>query len=74
MTGRPFQLRLRLEMPLEDTLDVYTAAALAKVSPQTMRRWCDEGRFPVWKLVGQWRIDRIPFYEWMRSKRIAPAE
>lgn len=68
----PIQLKLHLELPLEDTLDVFTAARVALVSPNTLRRWCDEGRFPCWKLVGQWRVEREPFYEWLRSKRISP--
>lgn len=72
--SRPVQLRLRLEFPLEDTLDVYEAAAVARVSLNTMRRWCDEGRFACWKLVGQWRIEREAFYYWMRSRRINPAD
>jgi hypothetical protein len=68
----PLQLKLRLELPLEDTLDVFTAARIALVSANTIRRWCDQGRFPCYKLVGQWRIERYPFYAWIESKRIFP--
>ncbi len=74
MTGRPVQLRLRLEFPLADTLDVYTAARVAVVSPWTIRRWCEQAMFPCYKLVRQWRIERVAFYDWIRSRRISPLD
>jgi excisionase family DNA binding protein len=70
----PVQLKLTLELPLEDTLDVFTAARIARVSAPTIRRWCDQGMFPCYKLVGQWRVERAAFYEWIRSKRTSPLE
>jgi predicted site-specific integrase-resolvase len=70
----PVQLKLVLELPLEDTLDVFTAARIARVSAATMRRWCDAGLFPCYKLVGQWRVERAAFYDWIRSRRISPLE
>jgi predicted site-specific integrase-resolvase len=73
VVGIPVQLKLLL-LPLEDTLDVFSAARVAKVSPSTLRRWCELGFFPCYKLVGNWRIERESFYEWIRSKRISPSE
>ncbi|MGE5487556.1 MAG: helix-turn-helix domain-containing protein [bacterium] len=70
----PVQLKLKLELPLEDTLDVFTAARIARVSTWTIRRWCEQGLFPCYKLVGQWRVERAPFYAWIHSRRITPAE
>jgi len=52
---------------LEDTLDVFTAARMARVSPESMRRWCDEGRIHAYKLVGRWRIYREPFETWLSA-------
>lgn len=60
------QLKLAF-VALEDTIDVFTAARLARVSPESMRRWCDEGRLPAYKLVGRWRIKREPFMTWLRA-------
>ena len=57
---KPVQLRLPL-VPLEDTIDVFTAARTANVSQETMRRWCDEGHVAAYKLVGRWRIDLAEF-------------
>lgn len=57
---KPVQLRLPL-VPLEATIDVFTAARTAGVSEETMRRWCDEGRVAAYKLVGRWRIDQEQF-------------
>jgi excisionase family DNA binding protein len=67
---RPVQLQLKLELPLEDTIDVFTAARVARCSTDTIRRWCDAGRFPAFKLVGRYRIERQPFYAWISSRRI----
>jgi excisionase family DNA binding protein len=62
----PQQLKLPL-VALEETLDVWTAARIARVSPETIRRWCDEGRITAYKLVGRWRIDREAFYAFLAS-------
>ena len=62
----PQQLKLPL-VPLEETLDVWTAARIAKVSPESIRRWCDEGRITAYKLVGRWRIEREAFYSFLAS-------
>lgn len=64
----PQQLKLPL-VPLEETLDVWTAARIAKVSPESIRRWCDEGRITAYKLVGRWRIERSAFYSFLESCR-----
>lgn len=69
---QPVQLRLPLELPLADTMDVFTAARVAQVTPSTMRRWCELGFFPAYKLVGVWRVERESFYTWVRSRRISP--
>lgn len=63
---RPQQLKLAL-VPLEETIDVWTAARVARVSPETIRRWCDEGRLAAYKLVGRWRIERAEFYNFLSS-------
>lgn len=64
------QLKLAF-VALEDTIDVFTAARMARVSPESMRRWCDEGRVSAYKLVGRWRIDREAFYSWLQAHRIS---
>ena len=68
---QPIQLKLTLELPLEDTLDTFTAARIARCSPETIRRWCDQGRFPAYKLVGRYRIERAAFYSWLKSLKIS---
>jgi predicted site-specific integrase-resolvase len=50
-----------ITLPLEETVDVATAARMAMVSQTTVRRWCDEGRIACLKPFGRWRIYRIPF-------------
>jgi predicted site-specific integrase-resolvase len=50
------------ELPLHDTVDAFTAARIASVSPATIRRWCEDGRVGAWKLVGRWRVDRAGLY------------
>jgi hypothetical protein len=66
---QPEQLKFIFERPLEDTVEVAIAATMAQCSPETMRRWCDEGRFEAIKLVGRWRIYRKPFLAWIQSRR-----
>lgn len=61
---RPQQLKLPL-VPMAETIDVWTAARLAEVSQESIRRWCDEGRITAYKLVGRWRIDREAFYAFL---------
>lgn len=65
---RPQQLKLQLEMPLSDTITVEDAAIVAKTSVTTIRRWCEDRRFPSYKLVKLWRIERKPFYAWIESR------
>jgi hypothetical protein len=64
--ARPQQLKLPL-VPLEETIDVWTAARIARVSPETIRRWCDAGLFPSWKLVGRWKVERAGFYNFLTT-------
>jgi excisionase family DNA binding protein len=62
--------QLKLEFaPLEETIDVFTAARAARVSCETIRRWCEEHRFRSYKLVGRWRIDRSAFQSFLNSAR-----
>ena len=65
---KPVQLSLPL-VPLEDTLDVFSAARATGVSPETIRRWCDEGRITSYKLVGRWRIDKQAFLMFLEECR-----
>ena len=69
---RPQQLKLQLELPLEDTIDVFTASRVAKVSTSTIQRWCEEKRFPSFKLGRPWMIERKPFYAWIESRHFRP--
>ena len=62
-----------VELPLKDTIDVFTAARMAAVSAETIRRWCDEGRVPCVKLVGRWRIFRSEFLAWIEESAVIPA-
>jgi excisionase family DNA binding protein len=62
-----------IELPLRDTIDVFTASRMADVSPETVRRWCDEGRIPCVKLVGRWRIYRAEYLDWIKSSTVSPA-
>lgn len=52
---------------IEDTVDCATAARIAQVSSETVRRWCDLGLIPAYKLVGRWRINRAQFIEWLEE-------
>lgn len=61
-----------IELPLEDTVDVHTAARIAQVSSSTVRRWCDEGRVAACKPVGRWRIYRTEFLTWIKSTNQLP--
>ena len=56
-------------LPLADTINVFTAARVAGVSVETIRRWCEERRIVSWKLVGRWRIDRQAFYSFLDDAR-----
>lgn len=49
-------------LPLDDSLDVFTAARIAKVSTATMRHWCEQGRVGAWKPGGRWRVDKASLY------------
>lgn len=59
------QLKLPFLYRVEETIDSYTAARIAQVSEETIRRWCDMGQIPAYKLVGRWRINRARFMEWL---------
>ena len=59
---QPTQLKLNLVLPLDDSLDTFTAARVAKVSESTIRRWCEEARVTACKPVGRWRVDRRSLY------------
>lgn len=59
------QLRLPFLYRIEETIDPHTAARMADVSEETVRRWCDAGQVPAYKLVGRWRINRALFVEWL---------
>ncbi|MFB3828942.1 MAG: helix-turn-helix domain-containing protein [Bryobacteraceae bacterium] len=61
-----------IELPLRDMIDVFTAARAVGVSPETIRRWCDQGRIPCVKLVGRWRIFRSEFVTWISTSTILP--
>ena len=50
-------------LPLDDAIEVFHAARIAKVSPSTMRRWCEEKRVKAWKPVGRWRVERTSLYD-----------
>jgi hypothetical protein len=63
----PVQLKLNLVLPLDDTIDTFTAARIAKVTESTMRRWCEEARVHAWKPVGRWRVDRKSLYELIKA-------
>jgi excisionase family DNA binding protein len=66
MHQRHEQLRLHF-VKIEETLDVWMAARIAKVSVGTIRRWCEEGRIEAYKLVGRWRIPRAAFLDFLRA-------
>lgn len=61
------QLKLPFLYRVEETIDSSTAARIAKVSEETIRRWCDHGEIPSYKLVGRWRIDRAAFIAWLEK-------
>ena len=63
-----------IELPLEDTIDVHTAARMAAVSDNTVRRWCDEGRIACCKPAGRWRIFRSQFLAWIQSSITTPVQ
>jgi excisionase family DNA binding protein len=56
------QLKLNLVLPLEDTIDVFTAARIARVHENTIRRWCEEGRLSANRIGKKWRVYRAPLY------------
>ena len=62
----------QLTLPLfaVETLDVTTAARLARVSPETMRRWCECRIVPAFKLVGRWRLLRREFHAWLEQHSV----
>jgi len=61
------QLKLPFLYKVEETISTYTAARIAQVSEETVRRWCDQGTLPAYKFVGRWRIERALFQEWLAS-------
>ena len=61
-------LQLKLDYVLADTITITTAARVANHSEETIRRWCEQGRFEACKPVGQWRIYRESFTAWLRSR------
>lgn len=56
-----------IELPLQDTIDVHTAARMARVCPSTVRRWCDEGKVAACKPAGRWRVYRSEYVVWLTS-------
>ena len=62
MDRQPEQLKLNLVLPLDDTIDTFTAARIAKVTEPTIRRWCEAGRVRACKPVGRWCVDRKSLY------------
>lgn len=65
------QLKLCFLYRVEETVGPRTAARIAKVSEQTIRRWCEMGQIPAYKLVGRWRINRAGFTEWLDALKRA---
>ena len=61
-------VQLTLEYVLADTITIAKAAQVANHSEETIRRWCEQGRFDACKPVGQWRIYRGSFIAWLRSR------
>jgi excisionase family DNA binding protein len=70
----PHRAKGLIERPLEDTIDVHTAARIAAVSDGTVRRWCDEGRIACCKPAGRWRVFRTQFLAWIESSVSNPAQ
>ncbi|GMU21166.1 MAG: helix-turn-helix domain-containing protein [Bryobacteraceae bacterium] len=68
------QLKLPFMFRLRETVDTSTAARIAKVSEETIRRWCDTGKLPAYKLVGRWRIHRVQFIRWLDALQRDVAE
>jgi predicted site-specific integrase-resolvase len=60
--NQPVQLCLNLVLPLDESIDTFTAARIAKVSEITMRRWCNDGVVGACKPVGRWRVDKKSLY------------
>ncbi len=69
----PVQLKLNLVLPLDDTLDTFTAARIAKVTESSVRRWCEEGRVHAWKPVGRWRVCRTSLYALINKSNNNPS-
>jgi len=74
MDNQPIQLKLNLVLPLDDTLDTFTAARIAKVTEKTMRQWCERGRVGAWKPVGRWRVERKSLYALIAAGRNSSPE
>jgi hypothetical protein len=72
--AQPVQLKLNLQLPLEESFDVFTAARVAKVSQKTMRRWCEENRVVAFKPVGRWRVDMQSLYSLIAASRNGAAQ
>jgi excisionase family DNA binding protein len=73
--SQPEQLKLNLVLPLDDTIDTFHAARIAKVTEPTMRRWCEGGRVRAWKPGGRWRVCRKSLYALIEASRnVAVAE
>lgn len=56
-----------LAIEVDQTIDCKEAASMAGVHAETIRRWCETGYIPAYKLIGRWRIDRQKFEAWLRS-------
>jgi hypothetical protein len=70
----PVQLKLNLVLPLDESLDTFTAARIAKVSESTVRRWCDEARVQACKPVGRWRVDKRSLYALIQAGQNSPLQ
>jgi excisionase family DNA binding protein len=70
---KPEQLKLTLELPLEDTVDVFTASRIAKVSVYTIRRWCESGRLSANRLGKKWRVYRSALYAQIEASKNTPS-
>jgi hypothetical protein len=72
--SQPEQLKLNLVLPLDDTIDTFHAARVAKVKEKTIRRWCERGRVVAYKPVGRWRVCRKSLYALIERSRNIPAQ
>ena len=62
------QLKMEwLAVEIHKVIDCKEAALLAGVHHETIRRWCETGFIPAYKLIGRWRIDRHKFEAWLKQ-------